>query len=242
MGNIDAHTHKPWVVLPVKAVEQSNSRLKPLLSPTEREQLTLTMLEDVVDTLGCVSDLGGLLVVTSCPIVKEYLSKLGVAYIEEGGRPELNSAINNGVQFLEKMGTRKFFTIPGDVPLLAVAEINQLTACLRSTEGIILVPAHDGAGTNSIASSIPIQITTQFGMNSLAAHRRIARDQGLSVDVLPLSGLGFDIDWPDDLIQLASMGGDSNTHRFLNNIDLVQRRNRSKSLDHSSAAQAERMI
>ena len=242
MGNIDAHIHKPWVVLPLKAIKQSNSRLKPLLSPTEREQLTLTMLEDVVDTLGCVSDLGGLLVVTSCPIVKEYLSKLGVAYLEEWGRPELNSAINKGVRFLEKMGTRKFFTIPGDVPLLAVAEINQLTACLRSTEGIILVPSHDGAGTNSIASSIPIQITTQFGMNSLAAHRRIARDQGLSVDVLPLSGLGFDIDWPDDLIKLASMGGDSNTHRFLNNIDLVQRRNRSKSLDQSSAAQAERMI
>ena len=242
MGNIDTHTHKPWVVLPLKAVKQSNSRLKPLLSPTERERLTLTMLEDVVDTLGRVSDLGGLLVVTSCPIAKEYLSKLGVAYLEEWGRPELNSAINKGVRFLERMGIRKFFSIPGDVPLLAVAEINQLTACLRSTEGIILVPAHDGAGTNSIASSIPIQITTQFGMNSLAAHRRIARDQGLSVDVLPLSGLGFDIDWPDDLIQLASMGVDSNTHRFLNNIDLVQRRNRSKSLDHGSAAQADRMI
>ena len=242
MGNIDAHTHDPWVILPLKAVKQSNSRLKPLLSPTERERLTLTMLEDVVDTLGSVSDLGGLLVVTSCPIVKEYLSKLGVAYLEEGGRPELNSAINTGVRFLEKMGTRKFFTIPGDVPLLAVAEINQLTACLRSTEGIILVPSHDGAGTNSIASSIPIQITTQFGVNSLAAHCRIAQDQGLSVDVLPLSGLGFDIDWPDDLIQLASIGGDSNTHRFLNNIDLVQRCNGSKSLDHSNVAQAERMI
>ena len=231
MGNIDAHTHDPWVILPLKAVKQSNSRLKPLLSPTERERLTLTMLEDVVDTLGSVSDLGGLLVVTSCPIVKEYLSKLGVAYLEEGGRSELNSAINIGVRFLEKMGTRKFFTIPGE-----------LTACLRSAEGIILVPSHDGAGTNSIASSIPIQITTQFGVNSLAAHCRIAQDQGLSVDVLPLSGLGFDIDWPDDLIQLASMGGDSNTHRFLNNIDVVQRRNRSKLLDHSKVAQEGRML
>ena len=103
MGNIDAHTHDPWVILPLKAVKQSNSRLKSLLSPTERERLTLTMLEDVVDTLGSVSDLGGLLVVTSCPIVKEYLSKLGVAYLEEGDRPELNSAINKGVRFLEKM-------------------------------------------------------------------------------------------------------------------------------------------
>ena len=79
-------------------------------------------------------------------------------------------------------------------------------------------------------------------MNSLEAHRRIARDQGLSVDVLPLSGLGFDIDWPDDLIQLASIGGDSNTHRFLNNINLVQRRNGSKSLDHNNVTQIERMI
>ena len=34
MGNIDAHTHDPWVILPLKAVKQSNSRLKPLLSPT----------------------------------------------------------------------------------------------------------------------------------------------------------------------------------------------------------------
>ena len=110
MGNIDAHIHKPWVVLPLKAVKQSNSRLKPLLSPTEREQLTLTMLEDVVDTLGCVSDLGGLLVVTSCPIVKDYLSKLGVDYLEEGGRPELNSAVSKGVQFLEKMGKSRQYS------------------------------------------------------------------------------------------------------------------------------------
>ena len=242
MVNIDAHIDKPWAILPLKPVKQSNSRLKLLLSPTERERLTLTMLEDVLDTLGCVSDLGGLLVVTSCPIVKDYLSKLGVTYLEEGGCPELNSAINKGVRFLEKMGTRKFFTIPGDVPLIAVAEINQLIACLRRTEGIILVPSHDGAGTNSIASSIPIQITTQFGVNSLAAHCRIAQDQGLSVDVLPLSGLGFDIDWPGDLIQLASMDGDLNTHRLLSNIDLVQRRSSPKSLDHSNVAQAERMI
>ena len=101
------------------------------------------------------------------------------------------------------------------------------------------MPSHDGAGTNSIASSIPIQFSPQFGTNSLSAHCRIAKDLGLSVEILPLSGLGFDIDWPDDLIKFASMNGDSNSHRVLNDIDLVQRHSRLRNLDNSDAARAE---
>ena len=240
MGNID--NQRPWAVLPVKAIKNSNSRLTPILSPTDRQQLSLSMLEDVLDVLGNASDLGGVVIVTNCPIVKKYLSKLDVIHLEEGSRPELNSAVAKAVRFLGDMGIQRFFTIPGDVPLLNSSEINQLIECVRSNEGVTLVPSHDGAGTNSIASSIPIQFSPQFGTNSLSAHCRIAKDLGLSVEILPLSGLGFDIDWPDDLIQLASMDGDSNSHKVLNNIDLVQRRNRLRCLDNSDATRAESLI
>lgn len=240
MGKIDIF--KPWVILPLKTIKTSNSRLTPILSPTERQQLSLSMLEDVLDVLRDAPDIGGLLVITSCPIINRYVGKLDVTLLEEGNQPELNSAIIKAVQFLRNRGIRKFFTIPGDVPLLNVSEVNQLTKCVRSNQGLTLVPSHDGVGTNSIGSSIPILISTQFGNNSLSTHRRIAEARGLSVDVVPLSGLGFDIDWPSDLVQLASKGGYSKTHSFLNNIDVVQRRSRLRGLDHNVAIGAEQLI
>ena len=63
MGNID--NQRPWAVLPVKAIKNSNSRLTPILSPTDRQQLSLSMLEDVLDVLGNASDLGGVVIVTT---------------------------------------------------------------------------------------------------------------------------------------------------------------------------------
>jgi len=224
MGRIDSQ--KPWVVLPLKSVKKSNSRLKYILSSNERQQLSMLMLEDVFAALKNVPGLGGLLVITDCPTIKHYCRKLDVILLEEGDRPELNSAVSKAVQFLEKLGIKRFFTVPGDVPLLDSSELNQLIECVKNSKGVTLVPSHDGLGTNSISSLIPSHITPQFGSNSLSIHHQMARDIGVPLNVLPLPGLGFDIDWPDDLIQLASIDGDSRSQRYLSRIDVIQRQSR----------------
>jgi 2-phospho-L-lactate guanylyltransferase len=219
-------SQKPWVVLPFKSVKTANSRLRPILSPTERQEVSLFMIKDVVSVLQSSVNLGGLLIVTHCPIIKAYCENLAATFLEEDGNPQLNSAITKAVQFLDQLGVQKFFTVPGDVPLLSLSELDRLIQCVQESRGITLVPSHDGLGTNSLASSIPIRISPQFGVNSLSVHHQIAKDHDVSVEVLSLRGLGFDIDEPGDLIRLISISGNSRTQRYLSNINLDRRSSR----------------
>ena len=216
---------KPWAVLPLKSVKTANSRLSPVLSAVEREELSLLMVKDVVSVLESSDNLGGLLVITNCPIVAAHYAKREVTVLSEGNHPHLNSAIKKAVQFLHQLGVEKFFTVPGDVPLLNLSELDCLIQRVQMSNGIALVPSHDGQGTNSIASSIPIRISPQFGFGSFSIHRQSAKDQDVSVDVFSLPGLGFDIDEPQDLIRLSSIDGNSRTQKFLTKLDLVDRSN-----------------
>ena len=224
MVNLDSQ--KPWVVLPLKSVKNANSRLRPILSPTEQQEVSLFMIKDVVSVLKRSINLGGLLIVTHCPIIKAYCENLEATFLEEDGNPQLNSAITKAVRFLDQLGVQKFLTVPGDVPLLSLSELDRLIQCVQESRGITLVPSHDGLGTNSLASSIPIRISPQFGVDSFSVHQQFAKDHDVSVDVLSLRGLGFDIDEPGDLLRLVSISGDSRTQRYLSSINLDRRSSR----------------
>lgn len=215
---------KPWAILPLKSISFSNSRLMPILTMHERRKLSLIMLKDVVSILNCAPGVGGLLVVTKCKIMKTHCQALGVTVLEEDGPPHLNTAIVQAVQFLGSLGIEKFFTVPGDVPLLNLSELDILVRSLQVSEGLTLVPSRDGMGTNSIASKIPLHVQPRFGVDSLSEHHRIAKDNGISVEILPLKGFGFDIDWPSDLVRLASIGNSSRTQGYLSSLDLEYRK------------------
>ena len=217
---------KPWAILPLKSISSSNSRLMSILTSHERRKLSLIMMKDVLSVLNNSSSVGGLLVVTKCTIIKTHCQALGATVLEEDGLPQLNTAIMQAVQFLGDFGIKNFFTVPGDVPLLNISELDIIVRSLQMSEGITLVPSRDGMGTNSIASKIPLHVQPQFGVDSLSEHYRIAKEQGVSVETLPLKGFGFDIDWPSDLIRLASMGDSSRTQRYLSNLDLHYRKHR----------------
>tara|TARA_B100000029_G_scaffold328937_1_gene321261 strand:+ start:2014 stop:2736 length:723 start_codon:yes stop_codon:yes gene_type:complete len=219
------HTNgkKPWAILPLKSISLSNSRLTPILTTYERRILSLTMMKDVVNVLNCAPSVGGLLVVTKCEIIKTHCQALGATVLEEDGLPQLNTAIMQAVQFLESRGIEKFFTVPGDVPLLNLSEIDILVQSLQMSEGLTLVPSQDGMGTNSIASKIPLPVQPRFGVNSLLEHHKIAKNKGVSVEILPLKGFSFDIDWPSDLVRLVSIGNSSRTQDYLSSLDLEYR-------------------
>ncbi|MBO68912.1 MAG: 2-phospho-L-lactate guanylyltransferase [Acidiferrobacteraceae bacterium] len=221
MQNSDQH--RPWVVLPLKSVETSNSRLSAILSPAERRYLSLSMVSDVLDVLLGVHQLGGILVITNCNAIRRYLDDFDVQVLEENNPTNLNDAITKAIQFLAHNGVNNFFTIPADVPLLDHLEVNQLIEFSLSNDGITLVPSRDGVGTNSIMSNIPMIIRPQFGENSFAVHVQSAEQSGVSVNILKLPGLGFDVDWPSDLLRLAAMEGGSKTQEFISQLDLIYR-------------------
>ena len=214
---------RPWVVLPLKSVATSNSRLSTVLSPAQRRDLSLSMVSDVLDVLLHVSKLGGVLVITNCAKTRRHLDEFDVQVLEESNPTDLNSAIMEAVRFLAQNGIRKFFTIPADVPLLSGLEIDQLIEFSISSESITIVPSHDGVGTNSIMSDIPMVVRPEFGEDSFAVHVQSAKRSGVDLNILRLPGLGFDVDWPSDLIKLAAMPGESRTQQFVANLELTDR-------------------
>ena len=72
-------------------------------------------------------------------------------------------------------------------------------------QGVAIVPARDGRGTNALAWRRGIAMTLHFGDASFAPHAASARAAGIEPAILRLPGLGLDIDRPDDLATFRAM-------------------------------------
>jgi 2-phospho-L-lactate guanylyltransferase len=90
-------------------------------------------------------------------------------------------------------------TIPGDVPLATSAEIERVIAAHQRGHRFVIVPARDELGSNTILAAPANAVPLRFGDNSYFPHLAAARACGIEPAVLPLPGIGLDIDTPDDL-------------------------------------------
>ena len=91
-------------------------------------------------------------------------------------------------------------TLPGDIPLVTPAEIEQLLAAHLPAPSFTIVPSHDERGSNAIACSPPDAVPLRFGENSFYPHLAGAEACGIGPNVLHLPGIALDIDNPDDVV------------------------------------------
>ena len=90
--------------------------------------------------------------------------------------------------------------VHADLPALTVDEVLQLVGSL-SVEGggVVLAPDRHGVGTNALALGRPLSWTFQFGMDSIASHRRQAIRRGRAFEILSRPTIALDLDTPTDL-------------------------------------------
>ena len=201
------------VAVPIKDLAGAKQRLASVLTLGERDQLARAMLRDVLRALAA-AELDRVWVVTRDPAVAAMARGLGAEPLVEAENRGHTAAVALAQAEASRRGARLFLTVPGDVPRVTADELRQLAGA--AGEGVpAFVPSRSGLGTNGVALAPPGAMALTFGEPSFQRHLETARRHGLAPRVLPLPGLGLDIDAPEDLTALLAEDSTTETARLV---------------------------
>jgi 2-phospho-L-lactate/phosphoenolpyruvate guanylyltransferase len=195
-----------WAIIPIKETHDAKQRLASVLSAPLRQALALAMLEDVLEAVTNVTGLGGVILVTVDPLAIVLAHRYGAKTIKDGAYGGHTGAVTAGARYLIAHGRSTMLTLPGDLPLVTAAEIEQLIAAHRPAPAFTIAPAHDDQGSNAILMSPPDAVSLRFGEDSFFPHLSAARASGIEPCVVRLPGIASDIDNPQDLDHFARLG------------------------------------
>ena len=197
---------KIWAVVPVKPVAVSKSRLAGVLAPEQRTQLVISMLEHTLSVLAGWPALTGVLLVSADLHIWLIGERYGVDVLREADAPGLNRSLERARDQVLQQGAEALLVVPADLPLLSRDNLNEIMAAAPSAPGVVIAADQLGSGTNTLLLSPADVIPFQFGSGSLAKHTQVAQQAGAALVRIDSPALGFDIDRPQDLERLKSLG------------------------------------
>jgi 2-phospho-L-lactate guanylyltransferase len=185
-------------VVPVKETRDAKQRLAGVLTPVQRQELALAMLEDVLAALTAAPELAGILVVTIDPAAAVTAARHGARIVADGARDGHTGAVAAAARRLAAEGCG-LIELPGDIPLVVPDDVSELIAAHGRAPAFTIVPARDQRGSNAVLCSPPDAVPLRFGENSFFPHLAAARACGIEPKVVALPRIALDIDMPDDL-------------------------------------------
>jgi 2-phospho-L-lactate/phosphoenolpyruvate guanylyltransferase len=189
----------PVPLVPLKALAAAKGRLAPWLSPLERRLLAIAMFEDVVATLQAVAGLEAPAVVSPDREVWRRAEAIGCRVVEELGGGGLNAALALAAAGLADADG--LLVVAADLPLASASGVGRvLEAAAAAT--VVVVPSHDGDGTNVLAWREPRSFAPRFGPASAARHLSVPGavrldDRRLALDVDTVEDLRLVVDLAD---------------------------------------------
>ncbi len=201
-------------VVPVNVLNKSKARLSSILTPTERRNLTVAMLKDVLAALTSSRRVRRVTVVSADKGAEPIARRYEATFLWEGRRRGLNKGVKLAIRNAERNGAQGVLVVHADLPLLRPHEIDTFVERSRSYP-VAIVPSKDGRGTNALPVKPPQLLRPVVGKDSFRRHLSIIRKRKLRSKVLRFRGMSFDVDIPKDLIQLAERPPRNDTGRFL---------------------------
>jgi 2-phospho-L-lactate/phosphoenolpyruvate guanylyltransferase len=208
----------PVPLVPVKALAAAKGRLDPWLSPLERRLLAIAMFEDVVAALQAVAGLEAPVVVSPDREVWRRAEAIGGRVVEEpaGEAGGLNAALALAAAGLA--GADALLVVAADLPLAAASRFQRVLEAAAAAP-VVVVPSHDGDGTNVLAWRDPRSFAPRFGPGSAARHLSVPGAVRLDDQRLAL-----DVDTVEDLRLVAGLADpDGVTGRRLRELRLPAR-------------------
>ena len=209
------------ILVPVKRFSKANERLCTTLSPRQREGLARVMLEDVLSSISLCKCADKVVLVTAEPEAMETGQRFGAETIAEQTQWSESSSVEFAMKKCDEMGAGSVLVVPGDIPLAQWWEFDAVMEKDDGEKRIVAVPSRDGTGTNALMIRPPGIISPSFGENSFMRHKKIVADMGIEFSSLILSGIGLDIDAPEDLeIFMNSSAETTKTYRYINSLGI----------------------
>jgi 2-phospho-L-lactate guanylyltransferase len=208
------------ILVPVKDLANAKQRLSPMLHQSARTELAYAMLRDVLEA---VAEFGGdeVSLVTSDSFAIELAASHGFGVIRDDSNLSETDAIDMATRDCESRGVESTLVIPADIPLIEASEIAMIYRNAPQM-GSVLVPAHDGRGTNAILRRPAALFPLRFGNDSFVPHLAAANATGKPCVLLSLAGIGLDIDTPEDLRQLALASGNKRAQLLARNFGALE--------------------
>jgi 2-phospho-L-lactate guanylyltransferase len=209
------------IVIPVKSPSRAKYRLESILSESERSRLALTAARDV---FGAVSNLlaYGRFVISDDPAMLEEGRRFGLEPLTDRVSQGQSAAVQQGFAAAWERGYTAALTIPGDVPAVTTAELDELCRYRPEIE-VLLTPDREHTGTNGLRLVPPHAITLRFGEDSFNLHLAEARRANRSVEVKEVEGLRYDLDRPEDIVAFMQLDRQTPTRDLLTELEVAER-------------------
>lgn len=208
------------VLIPVNQLDKAKGRLAELLSPAERETLSLITLEAVLHAAG-----KSVIVLTPDQRVADHVEGRARLLREDTARSGLNDQLEGALARLSADGTAPgaVLILHADLPL-ASEEALDVLAGESLPNSVVMVESRDG-GTNAMLLRPPGKFALAYGRGSFALHESAARGAGMSVRANRNRELRLDLDTPDDIRELlrAPRGRQGAAGVFLLSIGIEER-------------------
>lgn len=193
--------------------ENPKVRLAPLLSPKQRRQLQVAMLEDTLQTIIRARMIGHTFVVSSDPQILEFVKRFGASSVPEPKDAGVNAAVARALGVTDSYERR--LVIPADLPLLAVEDLKAGPMLAREGAQVVISPSETFDGTNMLLLTRGELIDLHYDDDSFRKHVATANRMRLQTAVYYSRGVGFDIDKPSDLHRFFKYKRRGSTLTFL---------------------------
>ena len=188
------------VVIPIKPLASSKTRLEPVLSPLRRQALSLWLLHRVLSRVRGTRVPVEPWVVGGDATVEALSRREGAHPVEELGQ-DLNETVERAFQCAFGQGAGVAIYLPADLPFFETADLDALILASEEGQKPVLAPAQRGGGTNAILVPGSLDFRLQLGESSFSRHLEMAQASGWRWVLCQAPGFAFDLDTPEDLEQ-----------------------------------------
>ena len=184
------------VIVPMKPLRLVKSRLAESLGPHRREAVGLGMFDRVVRA-AVNSAATAVWVVGGDEAVKQAALEIGAQWCKDDGK-DLNDSLTVTFERAFGAGLAPAY-LPADLPFVSSEDVSNLIEASSVGQTVTLSPAHRDGGTNAIVVPTYSAFRPMLGRDSFDKHREQARKEDISLEIFDSTGIGLDLDTPEDL-------------------------------------------